>query len=526
MQRNRFCPQLSELYTLGIPQINFNKTGKPSTSHTSGHLPVDEHHTCEFSCLNDYGPETEIPEVFQFSSATLSDIDIRATRRQDNDLRAIHSAVQRILSDIVQLLNQVGKVTILSESSVTNEKGSKRSMHTSDFWTVCFNGRSILVVGVKTPLPGTTSDDDGSDKLADPNVLGQMHDFLINKQNFYGATHIFGIVTTMKHWTFVWLPESTALAQSPILPVAALGQCKPVNRLDSRIVCTSKIFQQDDESLPRLLMSLFKKAQCTSFQSVSLLTTTRMYVCLSSDSWQWMRPTQEEVNAWSTSLTLQLVSQPSPVAEFLVLKHLQLDAEAKVWLALIHNTILAGTICVVKQMYDLKDAAREASLWSRVNGGTVVAARLVSARPSVVVPFVVLATESNIDRKSKQVQFIFDAAQWGLQDNVLPGEIPVHLKANAEAIQAVAASANLLNARFVAQAAVVRIAKKGLLHKDIEWRHVALVPEFDVSGAVVRLMPGLIDLESVVEADPAEALAAMTERIEEISRDVTVFGAI
>lgn len=73
---------------------------------------------------------------------------------------------------------------------------------------------------------------------------------------------------------------------------------------------------------------------------------------------------------------------------------------------------------------------------------------------------------------------------------------------------------------------MARIAKMGFVHHDIEWRHVALIPEFDASGAVVRLLLGLIDLESLEGADPGEALATMTKRIQEISHGVILFGAI
>ncbi len=119
------------------------------------------------------------------------------------------------------MLNLVGKVVVLSECSVTNEQGSQMKSHKADFWIVYLDGRPILVVVVKTPLPGTTSDDDddGSGKLTNPNVLGQMYDYLTNNRDFYGATQVFGIVTTMKHWEFVWFPVSNALAQSSKLPV-------------------------------------------------------------------------------------------------------------------------------------------------------------------------------------------------------------------------------------------------------------------------------------------------------------------
>lgn len=59
-----------------------------------------------------------------------------------------------------------------------------------------------------------------------------------------------------------------------------------------------------------------------------------------------------------------MVSPPAPDAKFIVLKYLQRNAETMVWLAMISNTSLSGTVCAVKQVYDLADATREAALWA------------------------------------------------------------------------------------------------------------------------------------------------------------------
>ena len=63
------------------------------------------------------------------------------------------------------------------------------------------------------------------------------------------------------------------------------------------------------------------------------------------------------------------------------------------------------------------------------------------------------------------------------------------------------------------QAAVDQIASKGLLHNDIHWRHVGLIPLTDTSGKLITsLVPILIDLESVEEVDFDTALTEMAKQ--------------
>lgn len=134
-----------------------------------GHLPVNEN----LACLDEFGLDSDLPDVLDISSATLGKNDIRISRKLICDSESmVQNAVGLLLEDIIQLLNLVGKVVVLSECSITNEVGSKHTTHKADFLVVYLDGRPILVVKVMIPLPGTTFDDDGNGKLTNLKVLG------------------------------------------------------------------------------------------------------------------------------------------------------------------------------------------------------------------------------------------------------------------------------------------------------------------------------------------------------------------
>ena len=74
-----------------------------------------------------------------------------------------------------------------------------------DLWVVCSFGVPIGIVEVKKPF--------GS-PLSNPNVIGQMYDYLSQLMHYTGRCHVFGILTDYNEWRIVWLPETNDAAMS------------------------------------------------------------------------------------------------------------------------------------------------------------------------------------------------------------------------------------------------------------------------------------------------------------------------
>lgn len=73
----------------------------------------------------------------------------------------------------------------------------------------------------------------------------------------------------------------------------------------------------------------------------------------------------------------------------------------------------------------------------------------------------------------------------------------------------------------VAENAIKHLASFGLVHEDLEWRHVALMPVFNSSVEIVEMKPALIDLSSLRPAkEDEDPEAFMLTRLETMKAEL------
>ena len=78
-----------------------------------------------------------------------------------------------------------------------------------------------------------------------------------------------------------------------------------------------------------------------------------------------------------------------------------------------------------------------------------------------------------------------------------------------------------MTVQHAANEAANRLAAAGILHTDLEWRHVGIAPVIDGSGEVTDVLPVLIDFDRCeIGVDCANALQQMQERLMEMSLGV------
>eukprot|EP00977_Amphora_coffeiformis_P000444 scaffold112_cov196-Amphora_coffeaeformis.AAC.11 len=84
-----------------------------------------------------------------------------------------------------------------------------------DIWIVCNGGVPIGVVEVKK-----TAIDNEDETLHSPFVQGQLFDYMLRLQSFFGLQHVFGILSTYEQWRICWMPRSerAAMATSASAP--------------------------------------------------------------------------------------------------------------------------------------------------------------------------------------------------------------------------------------------------------------------------------------------------------------------
>ena len=105
-------------------------------------------------------------------------------------------------------------------------------------------------------------------------------------------------------------------------------------------------------------------------------------------------------------------------------------------------------------------------------------------------------------------------------------EKPLHFSQEIQNdIKKYAEEKELIDVLKVANIAINKCADAGWIHKDIEWRHIALMPVFDENSKIINLLPILIDYEkSEAEIDREKALETMKTRLDNIAADCIFKG--
>jgi len=56
--------------------------------------------------------------------------------------------------------------------------------------------------------------------LIEPTVIGQTCDYMIDAQSFFGQEDVYGIITTLNEWKFMWFPHSSPRAEANTIPTS------------------------------------------------------------------------------------------------------------------------------------------------------------------------------------------------------------------------------------------------------------------------------------------------------------------
>jgi hypothetical protein len=156
---------------------------------------------------------------------------------------------------------------------------------------------------------------------------------------------------------------------------------------------------------------------------------------------------------------------------------------------------------------------KEFDCWKKINNAQQVFIKPLNGIGSLCMPLAIHAQTIN-----NVVFFDFDLNKWFLQDNVIAGELPESMRLLSLQMDEMAIRLGYKDARLVAASACEKAATQMVMHSDLEWRHVALLPVFDSDGIFSDLNPILIDFDHVEDPiDYVTALTTMQQRLKELS---------
>lgn len=476
---------LAELFAEGVPRIMFVKENSPRSNHASNHEPVRMEETSKvFNTLDNlFDDWCCTPELahcrasFFRNHMIFAEDPVILSYGNETEIQAF---VRTLLEDVLILANLSHKLNVKQQVSLPQVRYLGRGSHKSDFRLICTpTGRPILVIEVKSPHNTTV--------LQDPQVVGQIVDYMLDTVSFFGQQHVFGITTTLAGWKIHWFPHSDEVAQATTTEhdEPTLSPTHAVLVAD-RVVFSTDVIDHTDPTLVPKLLSALHKCYHSPYQHVNLIDPDRMYLKMTHDSWQWTKLSEQECQV--AALSLNLTTKSAKSSSYTAVKYFLRDHEKDVWLAIAHPS---SELVVIKMCESDAAASVEVEHWKTINSAFQVYHTTVRSKAAVCMPLVIHAENNSYTRK---VTFNFQLSAWFSQAGAAPGALPAHLQALSDTIQQLGAA---LDPREVARAAIEKAALRRVVHEDLEWRHIALMPVFDKHGALDKLEPVLIDFGMV-----------------------------
>jgi hypothetical protein len=435
---------VKSLLVHGLPEMIMSGSltdGSRSKNHTPAKCIVQP-----FGVLNDQGWNKN--DVSCLYASMKGD----RTKLQYASESDIQGHVKNVILDALGITSLDG-ITCLNELSVFG--------HRADIWLVARVGKPLGVVEIKKP---------GINLLNNGHVLGQLYNYMLRLQSFFGVKYVFGIVSTYQKWRFCWLPEANAsaikgtvlsieLAPTPELPKhlqeQSSNQAQQSNHSHERTMFGTEVIDWNNPYLFRALCSVVIKMSKSPLRKVDLIDRKRPYIVADSKQWTWQR------NPFSNKLTeIDLHHQGLPLLKdgekLIFLDDFGAGADGRAWRACTRT----GHGCVVKFSGSAETVELELRNWNTLYEDGAARIITLCAQKALIMPYLRPVDRDNSDE----------------------------IKLVREMIQSV--------------------SQKGYCHSDLHWRHVGFRSPVKQKATTrnASLVPVMFDLTQLQKIDPVEAL--------------------
>ena len=368
-------------------------------------------------------------------------------------------------------------------------------------------GQLITVAEVKQPSKN------GKD-LETPEIINQIGDYLHDLRFSWGVQFVVGLVTTYREWRIVWLSDCQDFAQTT--SSEEFSACQLGELLQDRLYA-SETFRYDDPGLVKLLVSVITKAFRTKIiPPANLNLFERKFCCFSTD--------QQFRVSWQTFDTKIVFSYNMPAKntkKFMIIRAYHPGRDGKVFLASSAN----GKFVVMKflnpEKKELEKVSNaEANAWISIWNCKKV--RMVEwfDHKVILMPFV-FHCRQGLD--GNPLGFM-PADLWTLEspinvENLLSNKnIVENRKFETEPLKTYVEAPTL-----ALEQALKALAAKCRVHRDIEWRHLALLPveipkKWLQKESRWTVTPIMIDLTGTRNArSPQDAIELMAPRFQALT---------
>jgi hypothetical protein len=286
---------------------------------------------------------------------------------------------------------------------------------------------------------------------------------MVKLRVIYGIRYVFGIVTTMKEWKIVWLPDSSDAAGAENLDYPKNTEVD-VDICEKRELCISKTYSVTKSlELSTCITSVLKKMHngVGDRLILPLLDNIRTFIELSKQTWRWTTVTSPP--------KYTLYPPEETTDKFHLLRDYHGGSDGRVWLA---AAVGSGRLAVIKFLCTEdaeSQASLEANVWQTL-GFSAYSCQLMG-KFCVVMPYAL-----HVKVYDGTPRLISSLNCWTSTDDILDNYKSKEIKFYQELIDQIEEANDSI--QDILRNAVKFVSSKLVCHDDLEWRHVALIPKF------------------------------------------------
>lgn len=423
------------------------------------------------------------------------------------------SSIQQLVTDVLQeVINccDLTKYLDLVQEKTFSVNQSLKTLRPDIALIRNQYGSIVGVCEVKKPTTGSVHRDAQND-LYDDYLMVQISNYMLELRYTYGLQFVFGIVSTYNHWRVVWLKDSDEVAQVENQTDMSSARLIDDTADANQVIYASDVIPFNDKKIVEFLASVIKKMhQSPIVPPTGLQLDLRKFPCLSTmhgNGIAWHR--------FGKNIKFSYVMPGARNEQFILIRSYQHGRDGHVYLA----SSKKGGLAVLKFLHDgnKRTGQSELYIWKEIWGAKHAATIDIYGSTVVKMPFVF---HYRLDNTGKHLGFM-PVHQWTSPDRIISADV---LLGNEQILENRQFDRNSIN-QFIGnplaalEQALKNLAQFKIVHSDIEWRHLALMP-YQETGSEWNVRPIMIDLSDTKKVGAEdEAWDAMKVRFEELKTE-------
>jgi hypothetical protein len=458
----------------GLPPLGTHGCSNNQTPNYGKHEPYNKPVQAtdgEFAVLDEYKLDTLPLNLQSKIWKRVKDGNLGVWNHESH----IQSFVSDVIVDVIELAGLSGQIHAYLEAQLNITEHLRADI-------VIFRKHGVIIGVCEVKKPSIYVNDLENDMLRI-----QISNYMLHLKHSHGLRAVFGIVSTYNKWKLCWLADAKTIAESnEETSVLFL----PSEESEFEILYESRTFARDDPHLIEALVSVIRKMVNSPIDPPTQLIrhsiNQRKFGFVNRESFKW--------SLLPLTLThFNFDTSRSDTSNFYLLEDFHGGADGRVWLCATQK----GKLGVMK-LSATSEFTHEKEVWTDVWQVSSVRTLQILGCNALLMPYAFHG--GFVEGKLKFRPFGF----WNRDNFELEDYNNLEVSAVFDLDCIAVYTTDPLKA---AEEALQKLVDHGYVHRDVHWRHVALLPEppKDVAGKWT-VTPIMIDCSTAVRSTSEDEL--------------------